>query len=79
VPKTVAPDRALTIVTTATNIGGNDCVYTLVLKVGGVVEALKEIRLKPAQREEVAFTVMRNKPGIYEIDLEGLRGSFRVA
>ncbi len=70
-----------TVVVTAdvTNIGENACNYSLVLKVGGIVEALREVNLRPGQKERVAFTLMKDTPGDYEVDLEGLKGHFVVS
>jgi hypothetical protein len=52
--------------------------YSLVLKVRDIVEAVKEITLGPGQSQKVAFIVLRDKPGVYDVDLEGLKGSFTV-
>ena len=49
------------------------------LKITGLVEAVKEVALGPGQSEKVAFAILRDKPGIYYIGLENLKGSFTVA
>jgi len=80
---TITPPRAdqgaaVTVVADVTNVGETACAYSLVLKVGGMVEALKEVILEPNQTEKVAFTLMKDAPGDYEVDLEGLKGQFSV-
>ncbi|MEW6143344.1 MAG: CARDB domain-containing protein [Chloroflexota bacterium] len=78
VPKTTRPGTPLTVTAEVTNIGLSQCAYTIVLKVSGIVEALKDVSLRPNQRERVAFTVMKNAPGGYEVDIEGLKARFTV-
>jgi hypothetical protein len=77
-PARVKLNKSVTIVVEATNIGPVTSSYSLVLKIKGIVEAVKEITLSPGQRQKVAFAIFRNKPGIYDVDLEGLKGSFTV-
>lgn len=43
-----------------------------------MVEAVKEITLSPGQSQKVAFTILKDKPGVYDADVEGLKGSFTV-
>ncbi|MEE8599092.1 MAG: hypothetical protein V3S69_06235, partial [Dehalococcoidales bacterium] len=77
-PGRVSPNRNITIIVEAANIGPDMNSYSLVLKIKGMVEAVKEITLDPGQSQKVAFAILRNKPGIYDVDLEGLKGSFTV-
>ncbi|MEE8598138.1 MAG: CARDB domain-containing protein, partial [Dehalococcoidales bacterium] len=77
-PRKVGPDGSVTIIAEATNIGPVMSSYSLVLKIKGIVEAVKETTLDPGQSQKVAFAIFRNKPGVYDVDLEGLKGSFTV-
>jgi hypothetical protein len=77
-PARVKLNKSVTIVVEAANIGPVTSSYSLVLKIRGIVEAVKEISLGPGQSQKVAFTIVRNKPGIYDVDLEGSKGSFIV-
>jgi hypothetical protein len=77
-PRRVGPDGRVTIIAEAANVGLVMASYSLVLKIKGIVEAVKEITLDPGQSQKVAFVIVRNKPGVYDVDLEGLKGSFTV-
>ena len=77
-PRRVGPDGSVTIIAEAANIGPVMSSYSLVLKIKSIVEAVKEITLGPGQSQKVAFAIFRNKPGVYDVDLEGLKGSFTV-
>ena len=77
-PPVSGQGSAVVVTADVTNVGENACAYSLVLKVGGIVEALREVNLKPGQKERVAFTLLKDTPGDYEVDLEGLKGHFVV-
>jgi len=74
----VKPGTGVTIFAEVTNSGSFKNRYSLVLKIQGVAEAVKEVTLRPGQSQKVAFTIIKDQPGIYEVSLEGLRGSFTV-
>ena len=78
IPDRVKPGETIYIFAEATNNGPTASSFSLVLKVRGVVEAVKEITLGPGQSQKVAFRILRDKPGVYDVDLEGLKGSFTV-
>ena len=78
IPGRAKPYGSVTIIAEAVNIGPVRSSYSLVLKIKGMVEAVKEITLSPGQSQKVAFAILKNKPGVYDVDLEGLKGSFTV-
>jgi hypothetical protein len=78
IPNRVKPRKIVNVFAEATNTGPEMRTYSLVLKVRDIVEAVKEITLGPGQSQKVAFIVLRDKPGVYDVDLEGLKGSFTV-
>jgi len=78
IPSRVKPGKIVNVFAEATNTGPTTSSYSLVLKVKGIVEAVKEITLVPGQSQKVAFVILRDKPGVYDVDLEGLKGSFTV-
>ena len=78
IPNRVKPGGIINIFAEATNTGSATSSFSLVLKVRGIVEAVKEVTLRPGQSQKVAFIVLRDKPGVYDVDLEGLKGSFTV-
>jgi len=77
-PRRVKRDGTVTIIAEAANTGSVKSSYSLVLKIKGMVEAVRELTLGPGQSQKVAFTVLRDIPGVYDVDLEGLKGSFTV-
>jgi hypothetical protein len=78
IPHQVKPGEIVNIFAEVTNNDPTTTTFSLVLKVRGIVEAVKEITLEPGQSQKVAFVTLRNKPGVYEVELEGLKGSFTV-
>ncbi len=78
IPHRVKPGGIVNIFAEVTNTGSKTGSFSVVLKVRDIVEAVKEITLGPGQSQKVAFIVLRDKPGVYDVDLEGLAGSFTV-
>jgi hypothetical protein len=78
IPNRVKPGGIVNIFAEVTNNDPTTTTFSLVLKVRDIVEAVKEITLGPGQSQKVAFIVLRDKPGVYDVDLEGLAGSFTV-
>lgn len=79
----IAPDRvkqgdSITVSAVATNTGEVAGAYSVVLKVKGVAEGIEEVSLGPGGSQRVAFTVTKDTPGFYQVDLEGLSGRFVV-
>jgi len=70
--------ETVTIVAEAACIARVRSSTSLVLKVAGIVEAVKEITLGPGHSQKVAFTILKDKPGVYDVSLEDLTGSFVV-
>jgi len=73
----IAPDRvkqgdSITVSAVATNTGEVAGAYSVVLKVKGVAEGIEEVSLGPGGSQRVAFTVTKDTPGFYQVDLEGL-------
>lgn len=60
------------------NIGGMGGVYSVVLRVNGVVEGTKEIELPAGVTETVSFEFVRDIAGIYEIEIDGIGQSLTV-
>jgi hypothetical protein len=77
-PDSVKPGGAVTVTAFATNLSGSPAGYSLVLKLDGLVEAMREVRLEPGQSEQIGFSVSSARPGAHEIELEGLRAHFKV-
>ena len=77
-PNRVKPGETITVFAEVTNTGPVTSSYSLVLRIKGIAEAIKEMTLSPGQSQKVAFMILKDKPGTYGVDLEGLGGSFTV-
>jgi uncharacterized membrane protein len=79
----IAPDRVrqgeyVTISAIVTNTGEITGSYSLVLKLKGVAESIQEVTLGPEVSQRAAFNVVKDAPGFYNVELEGLTGRFVV-
>jgi uncharacterized protein (DUF58 family) len=79
----ISPDRVkqgenVTISVMVTNSGEVSGSYSVVLKIKGTVEAVEEVHLGPNSSERVTFNVVKNTPGFYNVEVEGLTGRFVV-
>lgn len=52
--------------------------YNLTLKINGVNEETRDITVAAGTSKSVSFTLSRQQSGIYEVDVNGLEGSFNV-
>ena len=77
-PNQVKPRSIVNVFAEVTNTGSEMSSFSVVLKTKGVVEAVKEVTLGPGQNQKVAFVILKDKPGVYDLDLDGLKGSFTV-
>ena len=77
-PSEVAIGQTVTISAIVTNTGGETGSYTVTFKINGVVEATKEVTLKPGASQEVTFTTAKDAAGSYEVAVNGISGSFTV-
>jgi len=78
-PNEVALGESVTISVEVTNTGEEAGNYTVTLKIDGVVEASKDITVNAGDSQKVSFTTVRDLPGGYAVDINGLGGTFVVA
>ena len=78
VPAEVNAGAKLTISATITNSATTDGNYEATLNINGVKEATQVVNVPPRGFKAVNFTLSRNEAGSYEVDLDGLKGSFVV-
>ncbi len=52
--------------------------YSVVLRMGGVVENISDMTLSPGQNQTASFVVVKDAPGDYYADIDGLGGFFTV-
>lgn len=77
-PAEVDPGEAVAITVIVNNTGGVSGTHDVILKVDGVKEDFKTITLNAGESKEVSFAVSRDKAGTYQIECDGLSGSFAV-
>ena len=77
-PAEVNPGEMVEIRVIVTNTGGEGGTHDVILKVNSVKEDSKTISLNAGESKEVSFTISRDKPGTYQIESDGLSGSFVV-
>jgi hypothetical protein len=52
--------------------------YSVVLRIGGVVENISDVTLPPGANQTASFAVVKDAPGDYYADIDGLGGFFTV-
>jgi hypothetical protein len=77
-PTSVKTGESVTITVKATNTGGRAGMLTLILKANSIEEVRKSVALTAGSSETVTFTVVKDIPATYNIDVSGLAGSFIV-
>ena len=77
-PNEVAPGESITISVSVTNTGDLVGSYKVILKIDGVVEATKEIKVNADASQEITFTTKQDLAGTYSVDVNGLSGTFVV-
>ena len=70
--------KEVTISFLVTNTGDLAGSYQAALTVNGVAEATEEVTLDAGASEMVTFSISRDTPGYYSVDINGLSGSFIV-
>jgi len=77
-PVEVKPDEEVTISVLVTNIGREAGSYDAVLKINGSIENTETVTLSGGESTEVKFKISKDKAGTYNIEIAGLKGSFKV-
>jgi hypothetical protein len=77
-PDNVKEGDTVTISAVVTNTGAMAGQYSLVLRINSVVEKVNDLTINPGSNQTSTFTVVRDQPGEYYIELDGLHGMFVV-
>lgn len=77
-PAEVTLSEEIAISIEVTNTGGRDGSHLLSLWIDEVLEETKKVTLAPKAVKAIVFTVTRDEPGSYSVDVNGLGGSFTV-
>ena len=78
-PAEVNPGDTVTISASVTNTGSVSGSTSVTLKIDNVVTATKDITLAGGTTQQVTFTISRDSPGIFTIDINGITDSFTVS
>jgi len=77
-PQQTSVNQPVTISTNVVNSGDEGGNLNVALKVNGVVEETRMVSVGPQASQPVKFTVTRDKPGTYTVDIADQKGSFTV-
>jgi hypothetical protein len=77
-PNNVKVGEAVNISIYVTNNGMQAGKYSIVLRIGGVVENISDMTLSPGANQTASFVVVKDAPGDYYADIDGLGGFFNV-
>jgi hypothetical protein len=77
-PESVKIGEDVTITVKVTNTGGEKGSYTVTLKIDGEVEDEEAVTLNSAEAKNVSFDVSTSQEGTFDVDVDGLGGSFTV-
>jgi subtilase family serine protease len=77
-PGTVRPRKPVTVSARVENVGDVRGTYDVKLKVKGRVVQTKSVTLAAGKSTSVRFTVVEEIKGDYEVEVNGLVGSFTV-
>lgn len=77
-PLEIYTGDTITISVSVNNPGGQSGTHTVMLKIDGEVKAIKDITIAADTSRTVSFIVIQEKPGIYQVAIDGLKRSFTV-
>ncbi len=77
-PRQVKEGEHVTISALVTNTGTATGQYSMVLRVGSVVENVFEMTLNPGGTQLATFTTVKDVAGDYHVEIDGHHGSFTV-
>lgn len=77
-PELPAAGEKITISATITNTATFDGNYEASLMINGLEESRKVVNVPPKAERQITFELTLPNPGLYEVDLDGLKGSFTV-
>ena len=77
-PNSVKVGEPVNISIYVTNNGMQTGKYSVVLRIGGVVENISDMTLSPGANQTASFVVVKDTPGDYYADIDGLGGFFNV-
>lgn len=70
--------KTVSITAVVNNIGGSEGTYAAMLTIDGVLVEAKEVAITPGGSKVVTFSLAKDTPGTYEIDIGGLKSTLMV-
>jgi len=77
-PSLVEPSKPVIISVDVKNKENLETTYWVKLEINGAVESIENVTLASGERRSVAFTVTREAEGKYEVEVDGIGGTFTV-
>jgi len=77
-PDEVGPGEEVTVSVLVTNVGREVGSYDVVLKINGSIENAKTVTLGGGESTEVKFKISKEKGGVYNVEIAGLKGTFKI-
>jgi hypothetical protein len=77
-PIVAEPGQTVAVEVEVKNVGGTEGSHTLVLTVNGVEEETRDVTVAPLITGTAAFTLIKDAPGVYDIEVAGLTETLRV-
>lgn len=77
-PREVEPGENVYISVSVMNSGEIEGIATIPLRIEGEVEATSMMMIEEGEERKVSFTVTKENEGTYEVEVNGLSGSFKV-
>jgi uncharacterized protein (DUF58 family) len=77
-PPSIKQEDEVTISVTVTNTSSVAGQYSVVFRINHVVENISELNLTPGSSQTTSYSVTKDQPGEYFVEVEGLKGMFTV-
>ncbi len=77
-PNEVSIEEGVSVTSLVTNTGDLTGTHEVTLKIDNVVVASKDVTLAGGASQKVTFTTVKDVPGTYTVDVNGLLGTFTV-
>ena len=77
-PQQASANQPVTITTNVVNTGDEAGNLNVALKINGLVEQSRMVSVGPQGTQPVKFTVTKDQPGTYTVDILGKSGSFTI-
>jgi len=77
-PQQTSAGQPVTITTNVVNTGDEAGNYNVTLKINGQLEQSRMVSVGPQGTQPVKFTVIKDQPGTYNVDIFGKSGSFTI-